>query len=675
MENGLIERCVAGDQAAFQQLYQKYARRIRGICFGFMRNSEGEDLAQDVAMKAWEHVKGCKFESEGKFFAWLARIARNACINKLRTSKIRKEEELLETIACSDEGPSPFDQASFGEITDYLERGFGDLTLDHERILRLRLEGFSYREIAETEGIPIGTVMSRLYRARCELEVVLGGDPVEKIKSGDIESNGVHKTITNPTTRSSVPEPTPLGIQQEMATDLETERRSIKEMIEKVRHLGGVTGIESLELGEKMDKQLFEENASEVLKYYWFRPMGAHGGFTVAQIESSLGDKINHSASVLVTEMVDAGLLIKVGEDRFSAPIYNVKHGRKTEDLAIAGEFMQGLDKMDEIVGQLVVLLPRLRVTQIKRDDNIPPIGRPKLLALLRIQLSLTEEDVHGRVILDAFEKAVEECPGYFAPLNRGPDGSIHQYRIFREVSTPDAGATKSSPPPAPTPSLSPSASPSARDPSPAGLNPPDFSQFKRVPLWARAIALYEGLPGTTMEEKSEASLEAVLLCSGIEGGGLAAKFGRQLKDAGVAENKWVKGGSRTGLRFAGLTWLKDPRKVWAKKKPDVSVPKPTPPPPAPVSRPAPRPTCADVPPAPVPVTPKTKSAALEPSTTGTSVSDSVHTDLAQAMEALLRTFRSVPAGSTLSTTTKRALQATVDAQLLALGELKHELK
>ena len=183
---------------------------------------------------------------------------------------------------------------------------------------------------------------------------------------------------------------------------------------------------------EMSDKGLFESNAKEVLRYYWLRPAGEHGGFTAAQAESDLGDRINYGANVLLADMVDASLLVKVGKDRLGAPSYSIKHGRKTEDLAIVGGFMAGLDRQDEIVKQLVMLLSRLRVAQIKKDSNVPPIGRSKLLELLRIQLSLTETDVHNRVILDAFTEAVRQSPGYFAVGSTGKGGEVHTFIVDR---------------------------------------------------------------------------------------------------------------------------------------------------------------------------------------------------------------------------------------------------
>ncbi|MBT3538886.1 RNA polymerase sigma factor [Candidatus Parcubacteria bacterium] len=183
MEYELIKRCVAGDQIAFQVLYKQYAKRIRGICVRIVGDSDADDLVQETFLNAWRGISRCSFEHEGKFFAWLARIATNRCFNRIRARNGRRETELLEVLKYPDESLSSFERTSFGEVIEHLESALSQLSEEKVRILRLRSEGYEYREISEIEGIALGTVMSRLHRARMDLKAVLEENSIENTQT------------------------------------------------------------------------------------------------------------------------------------------------------------------------------------------------------------------------------------------------------------------------------------------------------------------------------------------------------------------------------------------------------------------------------------------------------------------------------------------------------------
>ncbi len=435
MEQQLIERCVAGDQFAFQQLYKKYDRRVWRICFGFVKNPvEADDLAQDVALKAWKHVKGCAFESENKFFAWLGRIARNTCINEIRTHKGRKEEELFEDAICSDKRLSPDAQVGSVEIVGHLNEVLGGLSPDKDRILRLVAEEHKYKEIAEIEGIALGTVMSRLFRARQDLKKVMDGKTIRQIEEGDTVRSGGSRT-------------------HGLSTDCRLDTMLFVE--------GGAkrlcSGVEKESEGE-MDKVLFQSNATSVIRYYWFRT-GLDSGFTAAGVKSDLGDGLNYNTTSLLSEMKSEGLLVEIGEDHHGSRKYAINHkNRKVEHIAIVGGFLPGLDKMDELVEKFVAVLPKIQGALLRVDPKAAPIGRRSLVSRLRLQLDL-DDAVHDRVIADAFDKATIESPGHFSGLNRGKDGEVHSYIVCKgggspppdpdpDPDPPDTGSSDPPPPP-----------------------------------------------------------------------------------------------------------------------------------------------------------------------------------------------------------------------------------
>lgn len=169
----LIKRFIEGDELVFSELLKRHKEKVRNIIYITLSNADGvDDIAQEVFITVYKHLKNFRFESQ--FTTWLYRITINKCKDHLRKKNIRSiflplkdEEPVFESI---DENT---------DIKNIVRNTIATLP-DKLRIpLVLKdLEGFSYQEIADTMGCEIGTVKSRIFRAREALKKIL--KPLEK---------------------------------------------------------------------------------------------------------------------------------------------------------------------------------------------------------------------------------------------------------------------------------------------------------------------------------------------------------------------------------------------------------------------------------------------------------------------------------------------------------------
>jgi len=183
-DSALIEKCRAGDVAAFEPLVEKYRQRVWRLAYNVLRDrEEAWDVAQEAFIKAYQALPS--FRGQSAFYTWLYRIAMNVAADRARSRAAqgrafgteRVPEEDWERVI-TDPNPaeaSPADTAVRREERRKIMQALDQLSEDHRRIIMLGdLEGLSYREIAETLEIPMGTVMSRLHNARKRLRDVLG---------------------------------------------------------------------------------------------------------------------------------------------------------------------------------------------------------------------------------------------------------------------------------------------------------------------------------------------------------------------------------------------------------------------------------------------------------------------------------------------------------------------
>jgi RNA polymerase sigma-70 factor (ECF subfamily) len=174
----LVRRVQGGDRVAFDLLVQKYQHRIAHLVARYVRDpAEVEDVAQEAFIKAYRGL--ASFRGESAFYTWLYRIAINTAKNYLVSAGRRvpdhgvdaADAEQLESGTLLQEIDTPEHEALSGEIERAVFHAIDALPGELREAITLReLEGLSYEEIAEVMNCPIGTVRSRIFRARAAID-------------------------------------------------------------------------------------------------------------------------------------------------------------------------------------------------------------------------------------------------------------------------------------------------------------------------------------------------------------------------------------------------------------------------------------------------------------------------------------------------------------------------
>jgi RNA polymerase sigma-70 factor (ECF subfamily) len=175
----LVERCLAGDGAAWQDLVRLHTKRVYAICYRFTGSeADAQDLTQDVFLRVFKSL--ATFHSAtGSFTVWLTRLTRNLLIDHYRRSKADRATGSLEDHLPILEERSALSGRTEGmlagrEASELIQKALQKLSPELRETLILRdLEEMEYREISEILEIPEGTVKSRLNRGRAELARVL----------------------------------------------------------------------------------------------------------------------------------------------------------------------------------------------------------------------------------------------------------------------------------------------------------------------------------------------------------------------------------------------------------------------------------------------------------------------------------------------------------------------
>jgi RNA polymerase sigma-70 factor (ECF subfamily) len=174
----LVARAREGDVAAFEKLVKQYDRQVFRIAQHITQNREdAEDVVQDAFLKAYEKLD--QFQGNSKFYTWLVRIAVNESLMRLRKRRTGKMVSIDEDVTTED-GSMPRDLADWSpdpeqlygqsELADILRRTIQGLPPGFRVVFVLRdVEGLSTEETAETLGLSIPAVKSRLLRARLQL--------------------------------------------------------------------------------------------------------------------------------------------------------------------------------------------------------------------------------------------------------------------------------------------------------------------------------------------------------------------------------------------------------------------------------------------------------------------------------------------------------------------------
>ena len=169
----LIERCLAGDQQAWEQIVQQHRRRVFNVAYKFVgKHDEAEDLTQDIFLKLFKSLD--TFDRRANFQTWLISVSRNLCIDHYRS--VRKERETINRdVDASDLSPVSHDTAADTRLEQrdrvvLLRQALDRLAPTLRTAVMLRdIQELSYQEIADRLRLPEGTVKSRINRGRTEL--------------------------------------------------------------------------------------------------------------------------------------------------------------------------------------------------------------------------------------------------------------------------------------------------------------------------------------------------------------------------------------------------------------------------------------------------------------------------------------------------------------------------
>ena len=172
-DTDLLPGCRSGDEAAWRTLVERYSRKVFGLAYRFTgKADEAEDLTQEVFVKVYQTLHRYR-ETDGPFGAWLMAVARNHAIDHYRRGRqerMRRTEDplVLETAPSGDE--HPIAELEREERAKLVHTGLRSLPPDLRTPLVLcDLQGLPYDQIAAELQLPLGTVKSRINRARLEL--------------------------------------------------------------------------------------------------------------------------------------------------------------------------------------------------------------------------------------------------------------------------------------------------------------------------------------------------------------------------------------------------------------------------------------------------------------------------------------------------------------------------
>lgn len=187
-EADLLKKAQGGNLFAFEEIVRRYQRRAYAVAVRIVRRHDlADDVVQEAFLRAWQSLGS--FDLSRPFGPWIARISANLAINHVR-SPIAREQELPDGHAetPAPKGADPLHGVLEGEAQRVLEQALLSLSDEQRAVFVLRTsEELSYREIADALGVQVGTVMSRLHRAREKLAAALGpylGPAARRVEEG-----------------------------------------------------------------------------------------------------------------------------------------------------------------------------------------------------------------------------------------------------------------------------------------------------------------------------------------------------------------------------------------------------------------------------------------------------------------------------------------------------------
>jgi len=203
-EGAILAKARRGDTDAFERLISDYERKLYAVCLRMMASpQDAQDALQDAMLRIWRGLP--EFDERARFATWAYRVTTNACLDALRKKKTRSASSLE---ALEEQGYLPEDPSASPEeivITDSrrqaVQEALSMLSPDARAALLLRdIQGESYESVAESLGLTLGTVKSRIHRAREKLAGILAGNP-ELFERDSVQSRtdggkeGVHDAL------------------------------------------------------------------------------------------------------------------------------------------------------------------------------------------------------------------------------------------------------------------------------------------------------------------------------------------------------------------------------------------------------------------------------------------------------------------------------------------------
>ena len=195
LEQRLIDRLIARDERAFNELVKAYERRVFALVLRMIGDrAEAEDLAQEVFVQVFKAIG--TFRGDAKLSTWVYRIAVNLCKNRAKYLRVRHAGEQEELEAVAERVPlgeakranvgqveRPDEMIAGKQVEQIVQRAILQIEPDFRECLVLRdVEELSYEEIGEIAGLPAGTVKSRIHRARAMLREIVERELGEKIR-------------------------------------------------------------------------------------------------------------------------------------------------------------------------------------------------------------------------------------------------------------------------------------------------------------------------------------------------------------------------------------------------------------------------------------------------------------------------------------------------------------
>ncbi len=176
-DHRLIAECLRGDQAAFGELVRRHQDRLHAAVHRLVESDDALDVVQEAFLHAYQHLGS--FKGDAQFFTWLYRIAMNAAISLRRKRKpalriVGPDGEPVIDPADPSDGSQPAHALEQSDRERVVKKALSRCSAEHKAVLVMKdMEGMKYEEMAEVLGVPVGTIRSRLHRARLELREIL----------------------------------------------------------------------------------------------------------------------------------------------------------------------------------------------------------------------------------------------------------------------------------------------------------------------------------------------------------------------------------------------------------------------------------------------------------------------------------------------------------------------